>query len=236
MARGAIADTGALLIMSQVTSNTPVMSNPTTKNPPSYFAFQPASYWDESDPLSTILRHVKGSNRRQMITDFWNQDRFAELDPILMADSISPEVRRELGAIHPSFMGGEYLPDFLPTEVEIARIELQSTTSDVSSIRARRHPKDELIHYRIVDEYENIYEIQRETSTAPLTQGELIALIDTTDCGLEGGPAHCCNLMNYNETGEAEPLRHFTTVSSTFYPELFEHYDDEHEEWVTVSV
>ena len=212
--------------------NTPVMSKSITKNPPSYFSFQPASYWEESNPLTTILRNVKGTNRRQMITDFWNQGRFSELDPILMADSISTEVRRELGAIHPSFMGGEYLPDFLPTEVEIARIELQSTTSDVSSIRARRHPNDELIHYRIVDEYENIYEIQPKTSTAPLTQGELIGLIDTADCGLEVGLAHCFNLVNYNETGDAEPLRHFTTVSSPFYPKLFEHYDEEHEAWV----
>ncbi len=208
------------------------MSKPITTNSPSYFAFRPASYWDESDPLSTILRHVKGTNRRQMIADFWNQDRFSQLDPILLSDSISPEVRRELGAIHPSFMGGEYLPDFLPTEVEIARIELQSTTSDVSSIRARRHPKDELIHYRILDEYENIYEIQLESSAAPLTQGELITLIDTANCGLEGGLAHCFNQMNYNETGEAEPLRDFTTISSTFYPDLFPHYDAEHEEWL----
>ncbi len=211
------------------------MSNQITKNPPSYFAYRPASYWDESDPLSTILRNVKGTNRRQMIRDFWHQDRLSQLDPNLLADSTSPEARRELGAIHPSFMGGEYLPDFLPTEVEIARIELQSTTSDVSSIRARRIPEDDLIHYRIVDEYENIYEIEQETSTAPLTQGELIALIDTANCGLEDGLAHCFNLMNYNATGDAEPLRHFTTLSSEFYPELFGHYDEEHEEWVRSS-
>ena len=51
-------------------------------------------------------------------------------------------------------------------------------------------------------------------------------------CDLEGGLAHCFNLMNYNGTGEAERLRHFTTVSSMFYPELYEHYDEEHEEWV----
>ena len=214
------------------------MSKATVKNPHAYFAFRPASYWDDSDPLSAILRNVKGTNRRQMIADFWNQDRLSELDPIFLADSTSPEVRRELGAIHPSFMGGEYLPDFLPAEVEIARIELRSTTSDVSSIRARRHQADDQIHYRIVDEYENIYEIEPESSTAPLTQGELISLIDGANwidganCGLEGGLAHCFNLMNYNETGEAEPLRHFTTVSSTFYPELFEHYDEEHEAWV----
>ena len=212
------------------------MSKSITKNPPSYFSFQPASYWEESDPLTAILRNVKGTNRRQMIADFWDQDRFSELDPTLLADSPSPEVRRELGAIHPSFMGGEYLPDFFPSEVEIARIELKSTTSDVVSIRARRCPKDQLIHYRIVDEYENTYEIQPENSTAPLTQGELIALIDTSDCGLEVGLAHCFNALNYSETRGAKHLRHFTTVSSVFYPDLFKHYDEEHEEWVESNI
>ena len=44
--------------------------------------------------LSSILRNVKGTNRRQMIADFWDQDRFSELDPTLLADSPSPEMRR----------------------------------------------------------------------------------------------------------------------------------------------
>jgi len=62
------------------------MSTPTTTTP-AYFSFRPASYWEENDPLSTILRNIKGTNRRQMITDFWNQDRLSELDPILLEDS-----------------------------------------------------------------------------------------------------------------------------------------------------
>ena len=49
---------------------------------------------------------------------------------------------------------------------------------------------------------------------------------------LKDGLAHCFNLMNCNGTGEAERLRHFTTVSSIFYPELLSHYDKGHEEWV----
>jgi hypothetical protein len=39
--------------------------------------------------------------------------------------------RSALGRLHPSFMGGEYLPDRRDTEVEIARINIDSTTSDV---------------------------------------------------------------------------------------------------------
>ena len=211
------------------------MSKSITKNPPSYFSFQPASYWEESDPLTTILRNVKGTNRRQMITDFWNQGRFSDLNPMLLTDSASPELCRELGAIHPSFMGGEYLPDLLPTEVEIARVELKSTTSDVISIRARRDPGDELIHYRIVDEYETDFTIQSKCSSLPLSQGELIALLDDTTEGGEGGLAHCYNIMNNSALGDPESLRNFTTVSSTIYPDLFEHYDAEHEKWCEES-
>ncbi len=37
-----------------------------------------------------------------MITDFWDQGRFSDLNPMLLTDSASPELRRELGAIHPS--------------------------------------------------------------------------------------------------------------------------------------
>jgi hypothetical protein len=211
------------------------MSTPTTKTAPSYFSFQPASYWDENDPLSAILRNVKGTNRRQMITDYWNAGKIEELEPPLLADDTNPRLRGFLESLHPSFMGGEYLPDLRPTEVEIARIDLQSTTSDVISVRARREPGDELIHYRVVDEYDTPFEIQPETSSDPLTQGELIALLDSTNDGEEGGLAHCYNIMNNNELGDPDTLRHFTTVTSTAYPDLFDHYDAEHEKWCEES-
>ena len=53
--------------------------------------------------------------------------------------------------IHPSFMGGEYLPDYGRDEVEIARIELDSTTSDVINVRAQ--PRGKRIRYSVCDEY-----------------------------------------------------------------------------------
>ena len=66
--------------------------------------------------------------------------------------AIKGERRRSaLGRLHPSFMGGEYLPDRRDTEVEIARINIDSTTSDVTSVYAKAG-KDR-IRYRVVDEY-----------------------------------------------------------------------------------
>src|SRR4051812_5363179 len=73
----------------------------------------------------------------------------------------------ELGNLHPAFLGGAFLDDALPGEVEIARIELRSTTADVMSVRAR--PAGDGIAYRIVDEYEDEWRIPRDESAQPLT-------------------------------------------------------------------
>ena len=40
----------------------------------------------------------------------------------LLQSALSDEVRQALGRIHPAMMGGEYLPNLTPNEVEIARI------------------------------------------------------------------------------------------------------------------
>ena len=92
-------------------------------------SFRPNSYWEDNDPLAAILRNVKSTNRRQMITDYWNAGRLEELFPENLADDPGPDAQLFLERLHPSFMGGAYLPDFLPTEVEIARIELKSVTA-----------------------------------------------------------------------------------------------------------
>ena len=101
------------------------------------YDFRPSSYWDPSDPLMAALANVNGTKRRQMIRHYWQEGRLEDLDPNLLVSELNDEVRQQLGQIHPSFMGGEYLPHYLIGEVEIARICLQSTTSDVISIRAR---------------------------------------------------------------------------------------------------
>ena len=91
--------------------------------------------------------------------------------------TLSDADRRALGRLHPSFMGGEYLPDRRDTEVEIARINIDSTTSDVTSIYAKAG-KDR-IRYRVVDEY-NGYTLSEKctrSSKRPLSLGELIEFL-----------------------------------------------------------
>lgn len=111
------------------------------------YDFRPKSFWPAaSDPLTAIIRNVEGQNRRQMIRDYYAAGKVVELGDELLKDSLDDESRKRLGRIHPTFMGGEYLPDYGRQEVEIARIALASTISDVISLRPR--PSGSRIKYR----------------------------------------------------------------------------------------
>ena len=160
-----------------------------------------------------------------MIRDYWEAGAIAELEKGLLRDNLTEEDRVGLGKIHPSFMGGEYLPDYAEGEVEIARIELESTTADVISIRVKK--EGERIAYLIVDEYETEFNILPTHSDKPLTLSELVRLID--GAMEEGSLGLYYTQMNY-EGGERniewlDQMRHFTRVESVFYPQLNPHYE-----------
>ncbi len=84
--------------------------------------------------------------------------------------------RSALGRLHPSFMGGENLPDRRETEVEIAHINIDSTTSDATSVHAKAGKHR--ILYRFVDEYggDTLTAKRTRSSKRPLSLGELINL------------------------------------------------------------
>ena len=62
---------------------------------------------------------------------------------------------------------GEYLPNKEDGEVEIVFVETASTTGDVMSLRAK--PDKKGIRYRMVDEYEQAYDLPFLTSAGPLS-------------------------------------------------------------------
>ncbi len=199
------------------------------------YSFRPQSYWEDLDPLSAILRNVTGENRRQMITHYWNEGRLDELDPSILRDEPDNDSRISLGRIHPSFMGGEYLPPYLPGEVEIARICLRSTTSDVITLRAR--PVPEGIAYRVEDEYQGVFSVPIPVSVKPLMFAEVVRQFD--DGRLEeldwgGGLTLGYNNMN-SEYSDFEELRDFTRIESSIYLQLETHFDYVFEEWVKQS-
>jgi len=198
------------------------------------YTFRVSSYWEETVPLHSILRNVKGENRRRMILDYAARGRLEDLDENLLKDEVDESTRQNLGRIHPSFLGGEYLPDYFPGEVEIARICLQSTTSDVISIRAFPSPSGK-IAYRVVDEYDATFKLPISESDEPLTLAEIVQQLDEgrleeTEFP-EGGLSLGYNNLNA-ESGSVERLRHFTSIDSPFYPQLHAHYEHVFEDWV----
>ena len=212
------------------------------------YEFRPSLFWKPaSDVLQSVLRNVKGTRRREMITDFFREGRLDELAQELASDELSDEARERLGRIHPTFMGGEYLPNYGVNEVEIVRIELESTTADVMSVRARLiGRKKPRIGYRVVDEYRTRFVFRPHSSTKPLTLGQLIDSLDDVenlggpqlDAGEPAWRRHGwvleCNEMNRacSDTGDSVPYRNFTSISSEFYPGLARHYRRLIDRWV----
>jgi hypothetical protein len=194
------------------------------------YSFRPASYWDDNEILTSLLRDVKGTERRRLIRQHWEHGTLEQLPEALLQTELSPELRVFLGRVHPALMGGEYLPEYDPAETEIARLELRSTTADVVSIRA--FPLGEEIGYRIVDEYGEKFELERESSARPFSLRELVRFIDGSS-----HPEACSGLaLGYNDIclncgTDLESLRFFTSVDSDIYPQLSRHYDCVFEDW-----
>jgi hypothetical protein len=205
------------------------------------YDFRPESYWDPArNPLEAALRNVKGRNRREMIRDYDSNGLLPALSDNLLRDTLEEDTRRSLDLIHPSFMGGEYLPDYRRDEVEIARIELQSTTSDVISIRAR--PRGKRIEYSVCDEYQVEYRLPQKTSREPFSLRDLIRFLDSVE-----HPEHDPEwkrfgfVLSFNQTsldcsGDLEVLKDFTSVDSDFYSELGRHYARGISDWYEASL
>ena len=190
-------------------------------------SFRPESYWGPQSLSVYFGSRIKGELRRQAAVTEVEKDA----NPNVLSESLCEDERAAVGAAHPWFMGGEYLPDLLRNEVEIALVTFNSTTMDVISIRARQMKNR--ITYRIVDEYEfTSYDLNTKSSNKPLTLRKVIDLIEfATEDGLVGGTRD----FNYLE-GEmdAEDVCDFASVSSQFYTELSNWYDESNAECVRI--
>jgi hypothetical protein len=195
------------------------------------YDFCRTSYWDDTSVEQAVLRGVKGKHRRKVLSKALAEGKFEKVSEEIQSSEISNELRDRLGQIHPSLMGGEYLPSYGREETEIARIELESTTSDVISIRARW--ADGQIHYRVVDEYDTEFHCNPDSSDEPLSLGEFIEFIDAVSCRDLWGPFSLAyNELNADGGTERRRLRHFTRINSDVYPQLSEHFEKVFEEWV----
>lgn len=199
---------------------------------------RPVSFWEpELNPLAAVTHNVKGQQRRALIQEHALAGTLDTLPDYLLSESLNDEVRKQRGQIHPMFMGGEYLPDYKHREVEIARIELQSTTYDVISLRAR--PSGSRIRYTMVDEYGNDFEykLPQHTSRRPFSLRELIQFLDSTEqLGSEPKWNRFGFIVSFNECtldcgADLKSCSDFTRVVSDVYPDLWSHYRKVLEGW-----
>lgn len=183
--------------------------------------FTPQDYFRAHDRGEHLPSDIKGQARRDLARSYAAKGE----DPPawLLVPELPEAMRREWGAIHPSFMGGEYLPTVDKQEVEIVRVSLASTTGDTISVRARRQGKR--IGYSIVDENptEDGYELEPKTSVAPLSMRRLVNMLDCA-C-IRGGAVLATVVWNLEDfVCNADRMRGFVTVESDFYPELGRYY------------
>ena len=229
--------------MSNKKKSTANTANSTPKFTPKRFpgidyTQRPQSYWDDSSVLHATLRNVKGENRRRLIRDFHSLEQLDQVEPGLAKDILTTPERESLGRIHPTFLGGEYLPDYRTAETEIGRIVLDSTLRDVISLRARR-TKTGLLRYSIVDEYEGEFFYPKLPTRDPLTLGQIVDWIDQTrveDNSDDGyGLGLIYTVSNFTEGEDAHRLENFTTIESDLYPELTRHYARLSSEWAIAT-
>jgi hypothetical protein len=178
-------------------------------------SFRPSSYFEGVSPRAQILSSIKGANRRAVAARYFDAGREADLPEEALDPALTDEQRRRNASLHPAMMGGEYLPDLMQDEVEIARLTLASTMRDVTSIYAERTKHG--IHYRVVDEHDGLTlgPVTELWSKEPLTLGEIAdflmeatALLDTLGFNADGGDHRRDYLLG------------FSVASSDFYPDL----------------
>jgi hypothetical protein len=198
---------------------------PSTTNSAIDFNYRPQSYFFPMELNKFLLSSVKGTERRRDIERLIREGNEAQIPDWLAHSALNNKTREMLGSIHPKFMGGEYLDDLKAFEVEIARIELASVTSDVISIRARKSKGR--IYYRVLDEYETVFKITPRWSKYLLSLGQLIQLIETATDKQAGEHSLGLRFLDecYTSYGyDLDDCLDFMRVTSAFYPDLERYY------------
>jgi hypothetical protein len=183
--------------------------------------YRPRDYFWATGLKIPLLSDIAGETRRQLVRELVEAGR--SVPDGLDAAVLDEETRQMWGRLHPSNMGGEYLPPLRRGEVEIARVSLASVTADQISVRARRSGKR--IVYCVVDEYGSdiaTYVCRPASSVSPHPLRDLIALMESAR---EGGSI-IFPILNNLEGGSSTPaeLTTFITVTSDFYPDLGRYY------------
>ena len=174
--------------------------------------FKPSTYFVPRALEEFLVTKVKSDILRQKLITLVENGKREEFENLLKSITDFPEIQSGLEAIHPQFMGGNYLANLEPGEVEIARISINSTTLAVNCVYAKMHLGK--ICLRVVDEYggETLNEPSELTVEEPLTLGDVTNFF-LNACELEG-------TLEANFGNDLESSLDFFTASSDFYPNL----------------
>ena len=187
--------------------------------------YRPGSYFWALDANVRLPSGISGEARRKLYRA--RIEAGVNVRDGLDAELLDKPLREAWGRLDPCNMGGEYLPEMLDTEVEIARITIASVTQDVTSVFARR--TKHRIRYRVVDEYEGGTLSGRTTrsSVRPLTLGELEVFFN--------GAWSIFDVLAMNfgwRSYDREQMQDFVVgVESEFYPQIGRLYDLRIEAW-----
>jgi hypothetical protein len=174
--------------------------------------YRPKSYFGPHRLEEYLISQAKSAVVREKLETLRSEGRHEELQALLGEEGVSKSSLKALESVHPMFMGGNYLPDTEEGEVEIARIEIASTTFDVTCLFARQDKGR--IKYRVVDEYDSdtLTGPSEMTSDKPLTLGEM------ADFFL--GAWSLIEVLQMNFEGDLEPALGFFSAKSDFYPDF----------------
>lgn len=194
-------------------------------------SWRPESYWSPFSLLDSLSGSVSGTRRREILGSLLEAGEVFPVMQQLLNEHLQYETRKVWGAIHPSYMGGEYLPERKPGEVEIARLDLKSVTADAISVRA--YPTNTRIYYRIVNEYDTKYTCRPRWSKHPLNLGQLIDLINsaTSDDNSNVGLVFPVIDLLVHEGSPTDEMRRFFRVHSEHYPALEAHFETLLDAW-----
>jgi hypothetical protein len=193
-------------------------------------SYRPANYFWAYDRGIKLASNIKGAERKALYERLLKEGDSGAYDEIFMQPSLTVE-QRLMANTHPAFMGGEYLPDCDPNEVEIARITIASTTQDVTCVYAKRVSSG--IEYRVVDEYEGMT-LDDETkcrTSEPMELSELVHFFMTAwDLRI---------VLDANFVENSYPRSHargfIVDASSSFYSQFGDAIGNYVENWIRAA-
>ena len=177
--------------------------------------YRPDGYFCPVGLQRYLISQVKGAAVRTRLEWLLEEGRCEELDVLLGETGVPDGILKGLENVHPSFMGGNYLPDLEKGEIEIARIEISSTTGDATSLYAKK--MDGRYMFRVVDEYDGdtlTSDVMME-GEQPLTLGQM------ADFFL--GAWSLIEVLEMNDFQEdIDSALGFFVAKSDFYPKFHE--------------